>query len=183
MSRTLTSWTITPPFLSTDREVLPQTKYPLTTWQNALLALMGKRPPTSVYVILEQRQCMSARSRDKCMIVHVCVKTLWVLTVTDGDEEEQDSWDLKLIQHPNNGLSWREGFDSLWLRQEAENNTLTCFIKLVNAVSAPVSPPRSHRLYARHPCSGMRLKEDLINHCLPTIELVDWLAWEEWLSW
>ncbi|ROL49255.1 hypothetical protein DPX16_16870 [Anabarilius grahami] len=33
--------------------------------------------------------------------------------VTDGDEEEQDSWDLKLIQHPNNGLSWREGFDSL----------------------------------------------------------------------
>lgn len=113
---------------------------------------------------------MSARSRDKCMIVHVCVKTLWVLTVTDGDEEEQDSWDFKLIQHPNNGLSWWEGFDSLSLRQEAENNTLTCFIKLVNAVSAPVSPPRSHRLYARHPCSGMRLKEDLINHCLPTIE-------------
>lgn len=116
---------------------------------------------------------MSARSRDKCMIVHVCVKTLWVLTVTDGDEEEQDSWDFKLIQHPNNGLSWWEGFDSLSLRQEAENNTLTCFIKLVNAVSAPVSPPRSHRLYARHPCSGMRLKEDLINHCLPTNELVD----------
>lgn len=119
---------------------------------------MGKRPPTSVYVMLEQRQCMSARSRDKCMIVHVCVKTLWVLTVTDGDEEEQDSWDLKLIQHPNNGLSWREGFDSLWLRQEAENNTLTCFIKLGNAVPAPVSPSRSHRLYARHPCSGMWLK-------------------------
>jgi len=43
----------------------------------------------------------------------VCVKTLSVLTVTDGDEEEQDSWDLKLIQHLNNGLSWQEGFYSL----------------------------------------------------------------------
>lgn len=82
MSRTLTSWVVAPsiPVYSvTAGEVLPQCMYPLTTWHNCPATRGGLNGQTSTYVCIweyvmqAQRQCMSARSRDKCMIVHVCV--------------------------------------------------------------------------------------------------------------
>lgn len=175
----------TPVYRAMDREMLSQNMDPLISRQTTLSFISdltnGRLTSTYIYIyenILCKHTGMSARSRDKCICACLCVKTLSMLTVTNEDKEEQSSWDLKLIQQSNNGLSWREVFDSLWPRQEAENNTLTCFIRLVNAVSTPVSPPRSHRLYARLSCKGMLLKKDSINHCLRNIELVGWMAWE-----
>lgn len=176
LSEPLTPWVAAP--LPVYREMLLSQKMnPPITWQatRSLIPPLPNAALTSTYmweymrISHAKQRGMSARSRDKCICACLCVKPLSVLTVTNEDKEEQNSWDLKLIQHSNNGLSWREVFDSLWLRQEAENNTLTCFIKLVNAVSTHVSPPRSHRLHARLSCTGMSLKEDLINH---------WMAWE-----